>query len=224
MPPHYIVNINAGDGRTTLLEYMADMYKNSDVMDFYSGLDDFIEIKFDGTFSQFKKAEGEIDSAAVYYNSYRGIIGIDASALAVHKNETQWTEYLNLVKEIAKDAIIVLFILQQPTKNDLFVAEETMKVVDNMEMVNVEPYSIDELASIVEKNIISKGVEIICYDEIHSILLNIIESKNIKSAKEALKLTKIFIRSADFSNFTPVINNMVVDKLINNLSKSERKI
>lgn len=224
MPPHYIVNINPGDGRTTLLEFMADAYKNSDVIDFHSGLDGFIEIKLDGSFSQFKKAAGEIDSAAVYYNSYRGIIGIDASALAIHKNETQWTEYLNLVREISKDAIIVLFILQQPTKNDLFVAEETMKVVDNMEMVDVEPYSKDELASIVERNIISKGVEIICSDEIHSILLNMVESKNIKSVKEALKLTETLIRSADFSKFTPVINNISVDKLLSNLSKSERRI
>ena len=51
-PKHYIVPLDSGSGRTTLVEYMTDRYKKAGVMDFGSGLDDYIEVSFDGTLPQ----------------------------------------------------------------------------------------------------------------------------------------------------------------------------
>ena len=47
-PGHFIVPLGAGNGRTTFIEYMADMYKEAGVLDFISGIDDYIEITLDG--------------------------------------------------------------------------------------------------------------------------------------------------------------------------------
>lgn len=62
---HYIIPLDSGSGRTTLIEYMTDMYKEAGVLSFSSGLDDYIEIAFDGTLQQLKQAFADIDSAAV---------------------------------------------------------------------------------------------------------------------------------------------------------------
>lgn len=48
-PHHYIIHLDAGQGRTTLLEYISDVYKFYEILDFESGLDDYLELCFDGT-------------------------------------------------------------------------------------------------------------------------------------------------------------------------------
>ena len=68
-PKHYIIPLDSGSGRTTLVEYMTDMYKEAGVLNFPSGLDDYIEIAFDGTLQQLKQAFSAIESAAVYLYS-----------------------------------------------------------------------------------------------------------------------------------------------------------
>lgn len=80
-PNHSIVQLDSGSGRTTLLEYMTDMFKQSQVLDFSSGLDDYLEISFDGTLPQLKQAFSVIDSAAVYTNKYSNIIGMDRASI-----------------------------------------------------------------------------------------------------------------------------------------------
>lgn len=72
-PNHYIIPLDPGSGRTTLVEYMTDKYKEAGVLSFNSGLDDYIEIAFDGSLQQLKQAFAAIDSAAVYTNSYSDI-------------------------------------------------------------------------------------------------------------------------------------------------------
>ena len=67
-PNHYIIPLDPGSGRTTLVEYMTDKYKEAGVLSFNSGLDDYIEVAFDGSLQQLKQAFAAIDSAAVYTN------------------------------------------------------------------------------------------------------------------------------------------------------------
>lgn len=62
-PKHYIIPLDSGSGRTTLVEYMTDKYKEAGVLSFISGLDDYIEIAFDGSLQQLKQAFAAIDSA-----------------------------------------------------------------------------------------------------------------------------------------------------------------
>src|SRR5699024_10613320 len=91
-PCHLIIPLDSGYGRTTLVEYMATVYKEYGVLDFTSSLDDYIEITFDGTLPQLRAAFGLICSAAEYANAYENIISMDISALATHAGETQYTE------------------------------------------------------------------------------------------------------------------------------------
>ena len=70
-PNHYIIPLDPGSGRTTLVEYMTDKYKEAGVLSFNSGLDDYIEVAFDGSLQQLKQAFAAIDSAAVYTNEYQ---------------------------------------------------------------------------------------------------------------------------------------------------------
>lgn len=206
-PHHYIINLDAGEGRTTLLEYTTDMYKLFSILDFKSGLDDYLEVVFDGSFNQFKEGKSKIESAAVFSDAYRGIIGIDATALIMHKNETQWTSFLSFIKKISKEANIIFFISSQPTKhNELFV-NEILKIVGNIERVNLAPYSKKEYVEIALRFIENKGIKIECTNELGNILLEEMNTDNINTVRGAINIAEKFVFFADFSGFTPVINN-----------------
>ena len=53
-PPHYIINLDAGNGQTTLTEYIATSYADYGVRHF-GGLDMFLEYTLDGSMEQLKK-------------------------------------------------------------------------------------------------------------------------------------------------------------------------
>ena len=48
-PPHLILPLDSGSGRTTFLEYMADSFRKAGVLPFRSGFEDYLEISLDGT-------------------------------------------------------------------------------------------------------------------------------------------------------------------------------
>ena len=102
-PKHYIIPLDSGSGRTTLVEYMTDKYKEAGVLSFTSGLDDYIEIAFDGSLQQLKQAFAAIDSAAVYTNEYCNIIGMDISGISAHLGETQLSEFMKNCKRVCED-------------------------------------------------------------------------------------------------------------------------
>ena len=109
-PKHYIIPLDSGSGRTTLVEYMTDKYKEAGVLSFSSGLDDYIEIAFDGSLQQLKQAFAAIDSAAVYTNEYCNIIGMDISGISAHLGETQLSEFMRNCKRVCEHALSSLSI------------------------------------------------------------------------------------------------------------------
>lgn len=213
-PHHYIVNLDTGEGRTTLLEYITNMYKSFSVLDFKSGLDDYLEIVFDGSFNQFKEMKLKIESAAVFSEAYHGIIGIDATSLITHKSETQWTDYLTFIKKISKEANIIFFISTQPTKHDELYVNEIIKNISNVERVNLAPYSKNEYVDIAIRYIENKGVRIECANELNNLLLKEIQKEEIDTLNAVISIAEKFIFYADFSGFTPTISEKDLSKLV----------
>ena len=82
------------------------------------GLDDYIEIAFDGTLQQLKQAFAAIDSAAVYTNEYCNIIGMDISGISSHLGETQLTEFMKNCKRVCEHACVVFFVHTTPNRNE----------------------------------------------------------------------------------------------------------
>ena len=69
-PPHYVVSLDAGNGQTTVVRYIADVMLNNDIRSF-RGMDQYLEYRLDGSMDQLKQVFGDIGSCAVYTNSRR---------------------------------------------------------------------------------------------------------------------------------------------------------
>ena len=205
-PRHFIIPLNSGNGRTTLIEYMADMYKESGVLDFISGLDDYIEITLDGSLQQLKQAFAEIDAAAVYTNEYSNIIGLDISGIASHLGETQFTEFLRNVKRICDHACVVFFVSALPSRNEERLLERLCEAVENIKRLSVEPYTREDICDLIVQFLDDHGTRISEEESFRKELQETVVSLDIMCVKEAAAAVEELVFYADFSGFVPAVD------------------
>ncbi len=224
---HYIIPLDSGSGRTTLIEYMTDMYKKAGVLSFSSGLDDYIEIVFDGTLQQLKQAFADIDSAAVYTNEYCNIIGMDISAISAHLGETQLTEFMKNCKRICEYACVIFFVHTTPNRNEEKLLEKLCETIDNVKRLEVEPYTKADMCALIIKSIAQHGIEIKHENIFHALLLDMVSQFEITSVKDAISTAEALVNFADFSGFIPTVNENSLKSMItswhSNAERSEIK-
>jgi len=205
-PGHFVVPLDAGNGRTTLLEYMADMYKEAGVLDFISGPDDYIEITLDGSRQQLRQAFVEIDAAAVYTNEYCNIIGMDISGMAGHAGETQFAEFLRYARRTCEHACVVFYVGSVPTRNEERMLEKLCETVENIKRLDANPYTQEEICSLILKFLEDHGIEIRDEARFRSMLPAVVASLELSDVKEAAAAVEEMIFSADFSGFKPAVD------------------
>ncbi len=226
-PKHYIIPLDPGSGRTTLVEYMTDKYKEAGVLSFTSGLDDNIEIAFDGTLQQLKQAFAAIDSAAVYTNEYCNIIGMDISGISAHLGETQLTEFLKNCKRVCEHACVIFFVHTIPSKNEEKLLEKLCETIDNIKRIVVEPYTKDDICALILKTIAERGIMVKNSTVFRAALSDIVSEFGIASVKDAISTADALIDYADFSGFHPMVDENSLKSMIigwqNDKERSEVK-
>lgn len=215
-PSHLIVPLDAGSGRTTFIEYMTDMYKENGVLDFASGLDDYIEITLDGSLAQLKQVFAAIEAAAVYANDYSGIIGMDISSISAHLNETQLTEFLASSAQVCDHACVVFFLHSVPSRNEERLMEKLCESVENIKRMDVEPYTSENMRDLIIKRITEYGIVVEHEQAFRSILLDMVTECGIMSVKEAISMAEALVRYADFSDFVPRADENSLKALMRN--------
>lgn len=226
-PKHYIIPLDSGSGRTTLVEYMTDMYKQAGVLSFSCGLDDYIEIAFDGTLQQLKQAFAAIDSAAVYTNEYCNIIGMDISGISAHLGETQLSEFLKNCKRVCEHACVIFFVNSVPNRNEEKLMEKLCEAVDNVKRLEVEPYTKDDMCALIIKTIAQRGIEIKHEPVFRTALSDVISELEITNVKDAISTADTLVNFADFSGFIPSVDENSLKSMItgwhNGAERSEVK-
>lgn len=226
-PSHLIIPLDPGSGRTTLIEYMADMYKKAGVLNFTSGLDDYVEIVFNGELPQLKRGFAAINSAAIYANRYAELVGMDISGVADRCGETQFSELLKESKRICAHACVVFFVHSTPTRNEERLLEKLCETIDNVKRLDVEPYTREDMCALIIKTIADHGVEIKHEELFRETLADMVAEFGVSGVKDAIAMGEALVRLADFSGFTPTVDedslkSMIADRH-NNAGRSEVK-
>ncbi len=199
-PKHMIIPLAAGEGRTTFLEYMADMYRHHRILNFYSGGDDFIEVSFDGTLQQLQFTFAEINSAAIYTNSYENIIGMDVSNIALHLDEIQGREFLHNCQRICEHACVVFFTNATLTRNEERLLAKLEADLSNITRLKSDPYTIQDLAEIIEKAINERGIYFQKSKITQKQIVKLLTSYNVNCIKESAVIIDEIISNIDFSD------------------------
>lgn len=200
-PGHFLVTLDAGNGRTTLVQHMADMFAAHRIRHF-GGLDPFLEFTVAGTTVQLKQILGTIRNCAVYTNHYNGIIAMDIAALAGHMGEPIFQYFLTEIAEVAAEATIIFFLPGTLNRNQELLAEKLCAALDDeLQFIRLGDYTDEELAQIVELTMENGGIEIREPEQFHEALVGEINACGIRTAGEAVKMAGKIMRKADYSRF-----------------------
>ncbi len=216
-PKHFIIPLDAGSGRTTLIEYMTDKYKSAGIMDFSSGLDDYLEITFDGSLPQLKQAFAAIDSAAVYANEFHGIVSMDISEIASHLGETQFGEFLKSCKRICDHACVVFFVHSSPSRNEEKLIDKLNEVIENVKRLAVDPYTKDDICALIVKAIDEHGIVINHFALFIESLSDMVSEFCISDVKAANNAADSLVQYADFSGFIPIVDENSLKTMITHM-------
>lgn len=222
-PPHYIINLDGGNGQTTLTEYIAETFANSGVRHF-GGLDTFLEYTLDGSMEQLKKVFADIRSCAVYTNVYEGVIAMDISKLSNHINETQVNVFIDEISKISCYATFIFYIQSKISRNTANLLSKIHEVLDEVEIIDVSPYSSEELAEITKRMIVDSGVMIEDDERVNKLLLEAVLAEEVDTVKMAKKLSQTMIRNSNFNGFIPTLSVVDIESVFQNRStKKEAK-
>lgn len=215
-PGPYVVHLDSGEGRTTLLEYISDMFKTYKVLPFTSGMDDYLDLSFDGSMKQLREMFQRFTDAAVYAPYYKEVAGLDISALDAHLFESQTDEFLTKIQPLVKHAVLIFFVPKNPSKNIIQLIDKLEERIGKLTKLYAEDYTIEDYVQVIERYLCGNGIEIKNTKDFHAKLLLVLESFQVNSMKETIDLAEKITFLADFGLVTPVICEDSLLRLIQN--------
>lgn len=209
-PNHFLINLDKGNGQTTLTSYIADAFQEYGVRHF-GGLDTYIEYTLDGSMTQLEDIFDYINnSAAVYTNEYEGVIAMDVTALAAPGNAAQMAFFLKEIAHIGEHATFVFYVPAVINSSIANLIKKIREVFHNrdIEVIKVDAYSEQNLVEIIKEMLEEAGVEVV--GDVDDCIMNILRFEGASTIKDAKYLTKVMIKNADFSSFMPEITAEII--------------
>lgn len=209
--PTYIVLLDKGQGRTGVLEYLADVYNGKTV--FPSGLDSYIEFEnIEATMSAVEELGIRLSDLAIYKPYYEEVCGVDICKFAHHLNELQTDLVIKLLKEASEHCFMLFFFPQEPNKSEQKLIDMLCKTINISDTIAVTPYAIEDYAEIVIKHYKEEvyadfiGVDFSAFKRQLSANM-----KNVSSLSEAFKIGESFFDK----NLSKLTTSLYVDEIKN---------
>ncbi len=209
--PTYIVLLDKGQGRTRVLEYLADIYNGKTV--FPSGLDSYIEFEnIEATMSAVEELGIRLLDSAIYKPYYEEVCGVDICKFAHHLNELQTDLVIKLLKEASEHCFMLFFFPQEPNKSEQRLIDRLCDALDISSTIEATPYSAKDYAEIVINHYKEEvyadfiGVDFSCFKRQLSANM-----KNVSSLSEAFKIGESFFDE----NLSKLTTSLYVDEIKN---------
>lgn len=224
-PPHFAVGIDPGNGRTTILEYISDMYKENGVIDFTGGIADYAEITLDGSLQQLKLCIDTVKQSADYTNGvFKGVVGIDATKISGHQNETQAKEFETFFENVSDFAVIVFFTpVNMTAAEQRYTDKIKSKLADVIDFGNCV-YTDTDYAEIMLRYLENCGIDFVQTESIVDTLVSAVNTLGVDSVPKAIKLAKNLIIKADYSDSIPSISDKQISEYCKSISTDGRRI
>lgn len=189
-PPHLLLTLDAGEGRTTAASYIARAYQENRVRSF-SGLERMLEYELDGTMAGVRSMLTDVQANAVYTNHFEGVLAIDPAALAAHLQEAQTALFLRKLPELGRHATLVLFVPAEQSRNLAQLTQKIRSALPDLEAIGFSAYTERELAEITGRVLEDGGVELA-----PEALLQAVRKARGKTAKDAERLARTLAQRA----------------------------
>jgi len=210
-PPHFILSLDRGNGQSIISQYISNEFQSNKVRNF-GGLDFLLEYRLDGSMSQLKQVFADINSNAVYTNHYEGIVSLDISALLLCINESQIEHFISELEILGSYSTLIIYLPTCPSQNKNILVERIESVLNHITMIDLEPYTKNDLLDIIKVNCDTNGVKIEDDEDTIKSLMELLNKKETVLAKEAVDLSLQLISHADFNHNPPRIDkNSIIE-------------
>ncbi len=203
-PNHIIFSgLSSGNGCTTVCNLITDSFMENGIVPCLE-LDTSIELKPDGkTKERLDKIFAEIDNSSVYSNHYSGLIFINLDGIIPYATQDHISDFISGLEEAAKYATMFFFIDSGSRNADILIKKIKSTLV-NVDTVEVQPYSVEELTEITTIMLDDHCIEV---DEFAKTLIcEIIAKRQIKTAKECVYLKNELVKFATLETGSPVLS------------------
>lgn len=220
-PPHFVINLDAGNGQTTITRYISETLSKNEIRHF-GGMDPFLEYILDGTMTQLKQVFGDIHTCAVYTNNFEGVVAIDITALSKYANEAQAEFFLEEIKKVCRTATVILYTGGIPSRGVLSVINKLKATVHNVSIIHLDTYTPDELVCIAERLLDEYGVSGDASDEFHNALREVVTLEACQTVKDTMAVTERAVKMADFSGYVPTLSTQQLKLAFTDIFASEK--
>ena len=214
VPSGCIIRLDRGCGRTTVTQYAADMFRAAGVMSFASGMDDFISLRYDGSYSNYLECRDMIDDAAVYDNVYRGLYDVDFIDLAQHPGETQYEGFLRTFAEINRWACVFFFIPTSLNSAQERLVRKLEQAADGLKRIDADPYSAEDHTKLVRQFLGEYGAVLKETGRVRSLLERAVQSIGPRTVDDSRSIAESLLRRADYSREAPEVGEAAVRALL----------
>lgn len=163
--PPLLLPLDSGNGRTTVLHYIGDIFEDSGRLEF-KNLDRVFELELSlNESSSFEDAIDEvfyrIDSMCVYSNpidGFDGVVAIDISNLEEYTYESAIKSFAKNIELRRKNTAFVFFVSSEISADTKNMITKLQKYMPSVRLINLQDYSVSNLTRIAERISFKYGV------------------------------------------------------------------
>ena len=144
-PPHMIVVLDDEEERHMVAEYITEILEEAGVREF-GGWDSLLEYKIHGTLEELNRIHCDIRRKAGYLNEFEGVIALEGlETISGHRDERQYDRFLEMVKEVGRNATLVFFAEVDADRNTMVLLDRVKETLVEVETVYVDEDTRDGL-------------------------------------------------------------------------------
>ena len=206
-PPPILIDLAKKNGQTTLTRFYSRVLKSTYGLP-SGGVDDYLEFVANGNMRTLKEIKRKLVQAAVYTNTYRGVVSFEITDLADYINESQIDYFLQDVLLSAHDASVLFFIAPDKQHKMTEFIGKLRETMGDLRVIHVSPYTDSEFAEIVMNNALKLGITLDLGegDTFKESVVDVVQRLKVQSAKDTELVAKKLSEYADYSGYRPVFD------------------
>ena len=226
-PANLILPLDPGNGRTTLTEFVTDMYKTHNILGFTSGLDDYVEVTVDGSSTdKIARSFASFQAAAIYENEYRNVAAVDISDVAKYLTGPQLPAFLREAEKLCQTACVLFFVSGDPTPNEEKLVDKLVSHIGqrNIRYIPLSPYTCQDICELTIRSLGDRGISLEEEDSFREGLTALVEKLGLSTARDALDLAEDMLPYAEFLPFSAILTQDALGEVGNERSNTYEQI
>lgn len=203
--PNMIIMMDPGNGQTYTTEAITDILSEYKLREFH-GLDEYLEYKPDDSKASVDWMFSDIEDNAIYDNGYRGVVSVDVSRLVNVINQHQMKCFEENIRRVAEHSTVIIYCATDLGLKGEKLVNRLKDALDKVKVIDRYDFTPSDYAEMIVQNVLDRGIEVKDEEKIIKVLGDVVSDKEVRCAKDAIRLAEQLVFYADYSKDIPVLS------------------